>query len=80
MASHVREQRAFDASLVEGGSFPEHVWLAPPPKERFVEALIEAAELELSPGPPLRFHVQAAMLFEAQVDGTRAATDVFRLG
>ncbi len=51
VASQFREQQAFDASLVEVGRFPEHVWLAPAPKERFV-GLISATCERFPETPP----------------------------
>lgn len=39
VASHFREQRAFDASLAGIGLFPAHVWLAPAPRDRFVDLI-----------------------------------------
>ena len=51
VASHFREQQVFDASLVEVGSFPEHVWLAPAPTERFI-GLITATCEQFPETPP----------------------------
>ena len=41
VAAHVRRLPGFDAALVAVRCFPEHVWLAPEPRARWVD-LIEA--------------------------------------
>jgi 2'-5' RNA ligase len=51
IAGHARTLDAFDAALVGVGTFEQHVWLAPAPRERFV-ALVEATCRRFPELPP----------------------------